>query len=46
MKKMYEAPVSAVTYCEAQDVIASSLEALDSVEDDFDISVVDLSSFG
>ena len=46
MKKMYEAPMSMVTYCEAQDVIASSLEALDSSDDIFDVSVVDLSSFG
>ena len=46
MKKTYEVPASEVTKCEVQDVIASSLEALDSSDDIFEVSVVDLSSFG
>ena len=46
MKKIYEAPMSMVTYCEAQDVIASSLEALDASDDVFNVNVVDLSLFG
>ena len=46
MKKMYEAPATTVANCETQDIITSSLEALDSSDDIFDVSVVDLSSFG
>ena len=46
MKKTYEVPESLVTNCEAQDVIASSLEALDASDDVFNVNVVDLSSFG
>ncbi len=43
MKQTYEAPVSAVTYFKAQDIITSSI---DSAEDGFDGDIVDLSPVG